>query len=468
MDKHAKPLTFEEKKNLVESGKVKLTVANRHFSGKDILARTEPYLNMDLVLDRTMISWPNKMTLSRPGPTTTAYDLVNHKPISGVNFASQDYMSLCYHPGSVAASVEALKGYGTHSGGSPLFFGKHPYYFAVIEAFEKAFARIYSEPSCAIFSAGWMAGYGVIAALSSKNDHIVLDDLCHNCMQQGARASLATIHKVEHMNVDAMCQKIADIRQKFPKAGILAVTEGLFSMDSDCPDLDRLQKFTKQHNAILVVDSAHDMFTVGTKGLGNPGEMIKDFENVVLVGSGSKALSNNFGWCVSNKKSMPVFLSLFAGSLTFSNALAPPIAASVLHNINLLMSADGDERRSRLRDNVTHIRRRLQEAGFRIYGDPSPIVIVLIGPELISRGIANLLYEEGVIVNSVEFPACAPGDSRLRLQLQCDHTKPQLDHFVDSLTKVMPKVEKYVSQDEFTTWLSKKMLEGVQKNQQKL
>ncbi len=468
MDRLAQPLSIEEKKALVDSGKVQLTVANRSFDDSDIYARTEPYLNMDRVLDRTMISWPNKMTLSSPGPTTSAYDLVNHKLISGVNFASQDYMSLCCHPGSVAASVEAFKTYGTHSGGSPLFFGKSPYYFAVIEGFENAFRRIYSEPSCAIFSAGWMAGYGVVAALSSKNDHIILDDLCHNCLQQGARAALATVHKVEHMNVQAMCDKIAEIRQKHPKAGILAVTESLFSMDSDSPDLGRLQRFTKEQRAILVVDCAHDMFSVGSKGLGNAGEKIKDFDNVVLLGSGSKSLSNNFGWCVSNKKSVPTFLSLFSGPLTFSNALAPPVAASVLHNVNLLMSADGDARRKRSLENVLYIRNRLVQAGFRINGDPSPIVIILIGSELISRGIANLMYEEGIIVNSVEFPACAPGDSRLRLQVQCDHTKEQLDHFVESLIKVMPKVQKYVSQDEFTVWLSKKMLDGVKLNHQKL
>ena len=258
-----------------------------------------------------------------------------------------------------------------------------------------------------------------------------------------------------------MCDKIREIRKKFPNAGILVVTEGLFSMDSDSPDLHLLQTVSKEQNAVLVVDCAHDMFSVGKVGLGTPGDKIKDFSNVVLLGSGSKALANNFGWCVSNIKSLPNFMQFFAGSLTFSNALAPAVAATVSYNIDLLMSPDGDARRKRSYENVTYIRKRLTDAGFEVIGDPSPIVIVIIGSEFVSRSIANMMYDEGIIVNSVEFPACAPGDSRLRLQVQCDHTREHLDHFVDSLIRIMPKVEAYLANDKLTQAVSAKMIESM-------
>lgn len=455
------PLTLEEKIDILNSGKMVTSVGARVFNDPDIFGRTESYYIADRVFDRTYINWPNKMTTSAPGPKTTGYDLVNHKAFSAINFATQDYMSLCYHPGSIQASVEALQHYGTHSGGSPLFFGKHPYYLEVIESLKRAFKRVYPDPHCSIFSAGWMAGYGVVAALSSKNDHIIIDELCHNCLQLGARGSLATVHKVPHLDNDLYCAKVAEIREKFPTAGILAVTEGLFSMDSDSPDLDRLQKWTKQHQAILVVDCAHDMFGYGKLGLGNPGDKIKEWDNVVLLGSGSKSLANNFGWCVSNKASVPAFMQYYAGSLTFSNALAPAVAASVRHNIDLLMSADGDARRKRSMENVVYIRKRLVDAGYEVIGDPSPIVIVLIGSELISRSIANMMYDYGIVVNSVEFPACAPGDSRLRLQVQCDHVKEHLDTFVDTLVQLQPKVEDYLATDKFTQTISAKLLEGM-------
>jgi glycine C-acetyltransferase len=450
MEEHPS-MPIDAKIEVIESGKLALSVGARAFDNPDILSRGDNYLMADKVFDRTYIHWPNKMTTSPPGPTVTGYDFLSHKQFSGINFATQDYMSMCYHPGSIAAGVEALKRYGSHSGGSPLFFGKNPYYLQVLESLKKAFSRIMPTPSPVIFSAGWMAGYGIMAALSSKRDHIIMDELCHNCLQLGARGSFATVHKVEHLNDDLLIAKLEEVRQKHPTVGILVVTEGLFSMDSDCADLARLQRESKKHNAVLVIDCAHDMFGVGEKGLGNPGDKLTDFSNVVLMGSGSKALASNFGWCVSNTQSFPAFMGYFAGSMTFSNALAPSVSAIVSHNIDLLMSPEGDARRQKNKENSIYIRKRLTDAGFEVIGDPCPIVIVLIGSELMSRSIANMLYADGIIVNSVEFPACAPGDSRLRLQIQTDHTREQLDTFVDKLVAVMPKVEEYLAQDKFST-----------------
>ena len=465
MDNKDVPLTVDQKVEIINSGKLPTAVGNRAFNTPDIFSRAEPYLLADQVYDRTYIHWPNKMTTSHPGPTTTGYDLIHHRPFSGINFATQDYMSLCYHPGNIDATIEAIQRYGSHSGGSPLFFGKHPYYMELLESLRRAFRKIYPDPHCSIFSAGWLAGYGVVSALSSKNDHIVLDELCHNCLQLGARGSFATIHKVKHLDLDAYCEKIAELREKYPKAGILAVTEGLFSMDSDSPDLDRLQKWTKKHNAIFVVDCAHDMFCVGQLGLGVAGDTIKEWDNVVLLGSGSKSLANNFGWCVSSKKAIPAFMNYYAGSLTFSNALAPGVSASVKYNIDLLMSEEGDQRRKRSRENTSYIRKRLVEEGYEIIGDPSPIVIVLIGSELVSRSIANMMYDEGIIVNSVEFPACAQGESRLRLQIQSDHKKEHLDKFIEAIKRIHPKVEEYLANDKFTQTLSRKIIESVSQQQ---
>ena len=460
MDEYS-ALSIEEKREILDSGKLALGVASKGFSDADIFGRADPYILTDKFFDRTYIHWPNKMTTSPPGPTTTGYDLINHKQFSGINFATQDYMSLCYNQGSIQASVEALKRYGTHSGGSPLFFGKNPYYMEVLASLKRAFSRVYPDPQPSIFSAGWMAGFGVVASLSSKNDHIIIDELCHNCLKFGARNSFAKIHNIEHLNNEAMCDKIVELRKAHPKAGILVVTEGLFSMDSDSPDLDLIQRVSKEQNAVFVIDCAHDMFCLGAKGLGNPGEKVKDFSNVVLLGSGSKSLSSNFGWCVSNKFGLPTFMGYYAGSLTFSNALAPAAAATVSYNIDLLMSKEGDERRKRSNENAVYIRKKLTDAGFEVIGDPSPIVIVLIGSELKSRAIANMLYDDGIIVNSVEFPACAPGDSRLRLQVQCDHTREHLDSFVDKVIKVIPRVEEYLEKDKVSQLITAKLVESI-------
>lgn len=460
MEEHP-DMSIELKREIMESGKLPMNAADKLSRDANILTRAEGYHLADKFYDRSYINWPNKMSTSAPGPTSTGYDLVHHKRFSGINFATQDYMSLCDNEGSTQAAIEALKRYGSHSGGSPLFFGKNPYYLEVLASLKRAFSRVYSDPQPSIFSSGWMAGFGVVASLASKSDHIIMDDLCHNCLRLGSRNSYAKVHNIEHLNADAMCDKIVEIRKAHPASGILVVTESLFSMDSDSPDLDRIQRVAKEQNAVLMIDCAHDMFCLGAKGLGHAGEKIKDFTNVVLMGSGSKALSNNFGFCVSNKVGLPTFMGYYAGSLTFSNALAPSVSASVSYNIDLLMSKEGDERRKRSHNNVVYIRKRLIDAGFEVMGDPSPIVIVVIGTEMKSRSIANMLYDDGIIVNSVEYPACAFGDSRLRLQVQCNHTREHLDAFVDRLVKVIPRVDEYLESDQFVQMVSIKLAKSM-------
>ena len=457
------PIPFADKVDAIQTGKTVLAVNAKVFADPQLLERGDNIYCSQRVFDRTFINWPNKMSTSPPGPTTTGYDFINHKNFTGINFATQDYMSLCYNQGSINAAVEALKVYGSHSGGSPLFFGKHPYYFDVIDSLKRAFGQVFPNPSPSIFSTGWMAGYGVLSSLSTKNDYIVMDELCHNCLQHGAKSSGAKVIKVEHLNNDAMCDKIVELRKSNAKCGIIVCTEGLFSMDSDSPDLARIQQTAEANNAVFVVDCAHDMFCLGEKGLGNPGEKIKKWDNVVLLGSGSKSLANNFGWCVSNKTSLPNYMNYYAGTMTFSNAIAPAAAANVRYNIDLLMGEDGKARRKRSMENILYIRKRLAEAGFDVIGDPSPIVIILIGSEFVSRSISNMLYEDGVVVNCVEFPACNVGESRLRLQVQCDHTREHLDAFVDKLIAVMPRVEAYLATDELAKIVTDKIMETLSK-----
>jgi glycine C-acetyltransferase len=463
-----KILTVDEKIELLKTGKVPMAVDNS-VKEPNVLVRAANFGISGDVFRDTYINWPNKMTHSAPGPTVTGYDINGNKPFSGINFASQDYMSLCYHPGSVQATVDALKKYGTHSGGSPLFFGKHPYYIETQNSLIKAFSRIISSPAVSIFTTGWMAGFGVVSSLSTKSDHIIMDELCHNCLILGARNNGAKIHKIEHLDNEAYMRKVVELRKQYPQSGIICVTEGLFSMDSDCPDLVGMQKCTKENNAILVIDCAHDMFGTGkTHGLGNPGELLKDFSNVVLLGSGSKSLSNNFGWCVSSQTSMPDFMNLFAGSLTFSNAISPAICASVTYNIDLLMSKEGDARRKRVYDNAVYLRAKLKEIGYELLGDPSPIVLVLIGSELLSRAIANMMYVEGIVCNSVESPACGLGEARLRLQLQADHTKEHLDTFIQKLIEIKPKVEHYLANDPLVLTVMDQLGKNMQSQTQKL
>lgn len=112
-------------------------------------------------LDHSRLKWPTKVLTAPPGAVTTGVDLIRLKPFAGVNFATQDYMGLSNHPKSKQVAIDAIKKYGTHSGGSPLFFGRHSLYEDAVQAINKAFEPLFKPAYSNIFSTGWLAGHAV-------------------------------------------------------------------------------------------------------------------------------------------------------------------------------------------------------------------------------------------------------------------------------------------------------------------
>jgi len=114
-----------------------------------------------------------------------------------------------------------------------------------------------------IFSTGWMAGFGVINALVRPCDHVIMDYVSHNCLQEGAISATRKIKKFTHLDQNEMTRMLKETREKDPHNAILVVTEGLFSMDADFPNLVAYQQITKQYNAYLLIDCAHDFGHLG-------------------------------------------------------------------------------------------------------------------------------------------------------------------------------------------------------------
>jgi glycine C-acetyltransferase len=119
-----------------------------------------------------------------------------------------------------------------------------------------------------IFPTGWMGGFGIINALIRPTDHIVMDYICHNCLQEGAISATKNLKRFEHLNQDEMERMLRETREQDPDNAILVVTEGLFSMDADSPDLIYYQQVAKKYNAYLLIDCAHDFGHLGPTGKG--------------------------------------------------------------------------------------------------------------------------------------------------------------------------------------------------------
>ena len=340
----------------------------------------------------------------------------------GINFASQDYLSLASHPGVAEAAARALRDAGPHSAGSAVLLGNTKTSLLL----EQAIAGLVQAEHVALFPTGWGAAFGALTALVQPQDHVVIDQFAHASLRQGASAATPKVAVNRHLDVDHVRQLVGAIRARDTEHGILVVTEGLFSMDSDSPDLARLQAVCHEFGATLLVDVAHDLGALGPNGGGaiDAQGMLGKID--LVMGAFSKTFSSNGGFVATASRAVKRHLQLYAGPHMFSNALSPVQAAVILECVNIVRADEGAALRADLLRNAEGLRRLLTDEGLECMGTPSAIVPVLIGSEKVSRLVGKLLFEQSVFVNQVEFPGVPVGASRLRLQLMANHNMQQL------------------------------------------
>ncbi len=351
--------------------------------------------------------------------------------VSGLNFASQDYLSLASADAIREAAHDAIERHGVHSAGSAALMGLS----GLTNALELELASFTGYADCTLFPIAWGAGYGAITALVGPHDHVVLDALSHACLHEGARSATQKVHSFPHLSVAAVARKLRRLREKEPNAGILVVTESVFSMDSDCPDLPALQALCREHNATFLVDVAHDLGAIGPRGLGVVEEQGMVGKLDLLMGSFSKTFATPGGFVCSHRPSVKWGLRYKCGPSTFTNAMTPIQASVVRAALAIIRSADGRERRQRLMRNVVHLRARLHDLGFEVLGRPTPIIPVVLGDTAMGRVLTKHALLLGGVVNLVEYPAVSAKSSRLRVQMMADHTLEQLDAFAGILVE---------------------------------
>src|SRR5476651_2426329 len=192
-------------------------------------------------------------------------------------------------------------------------------------------------------------------------------------------------------------------RGRRPQA--MVVTEGLFSMDSDTPDLAALQELCHEYGATLLVDVAHDLGALGEDGRGHIGIQKMLGKVDLVMGSFSKTFASNGGFVACRNRAIKEYLRFYSPPATFSNALSQVQAAVVLKAFEIVESAEGVSLRSQLMANILNLRMTLRAAGMDFYGDPSAIVAVKTGAEGLARLVSRRLPELGLLANLVEYPA---------------------------------------------------------------
>lgn len=389
----------------------------RDLQGTDLMARVGSFYEWQ-ELRRQRSLWPySKSTKKAPLSVCTALDDSGFE-FTGLNFGTQDYLGLSSDPEIKEVAKAVIDEYGVHSAGSSALAGNTKYSLRL----EKKISELLNLDHTILYPTGWAAGYGVIKGLIRPSDHVVMDGLSHACLQEGAYSATANVHLHGHLNVNSARRHLRRIREKDATNAILVVTESLFSMDSDTPDLKALQNLCDEYGATLLVDVAHDLGSMGPGGTGFIGEQDMLGKVDIVMGSFSKTFASNGGFVSCKSVAVKEYLKFYGCSATFSNALSPVQAATVTKAFEIVQSERGQHLRSVLLNRIGQMRDALTAEGLKYMGNPSPIVPVLVGDEALARLVSRRLPALEVIANLVEYPAVAKGDARLRLQMMPTHS----------------------------------------------
>jgi 7-keto-8-aminopelargonate synthetase-like enzyme len=405
--------------------------------GKTLDERYKPFLDYTTLRDKYgVLSFANRVLTSTVSPYVSA-EVSNNKSEQYLNFSSQDYLGLAQNEDVKNAAKSVIDLYGIHTAAAPVLTGRNK----LTEELENKLAGILHTEQCLLFPTGWAACFGVIAALITENDYLLIDALSHNSLQVAAKYSTRRIQKFKHNNLEHLEKLLKKLRENNSDSGIFVVIETLYSMNSDKPDLQKVVDLTNKYKAILIIDIAHDFGSMGEKGLGLL-ETIedKDLHNIVLCGSFSKSFASNGGF-VAGPEIIRSQLIAFSYSYTFSNGISPIQCAVALKCFDIIFSDTGKLLREKLKENIDFAIQNFNNNEFFTIGVPSPIVPVFIGAESFARLITRENTKNGLLVNLAEFPAVPKGKSIFRFQLMCTHQKDQITRAIQIIKSAKKDAE---------------------------
>jgi 8-amino-7-oxononanoate synthase len=347
-----------------------------------------------------------------------AHSVIGGKPI--VNFASYDYLGLNGHPEITRAVAEAASVWGTSVSASRITAGERGFH----RDLERALADIYEAEDSLVFVSGHATAISVIAALLGPRDLILHDALIHNCVVVGAQLCGATRRVFAHNDMAALEAILVATRDRFDR--VLIVSEGLYSMDGDGPDLHRLVALKEAHACWLMVDDAHALGVLGRTGRGIFEMADVDPARVdIWLGTLSKTLVSCGGY-VAGRRALVDYLKLAAPGMVYSVGLPATAAVAALTAIRLMQGEP--ERVARLQANGQLFRSAARAAGLDVGTSWGYAVI----PVVLGDSLRTLLLAENLLARGYNaFPIVPPGvpeqSARLRFFISAEHTEAEVE-----------------------------------------
>ena len=349
-----------------------------------------------------------------------------------LNFSTYDYLDINAHPEITAAVSEAAAIYGTSAGASRLVGGERPPH----RELERAFADLYGVEDCIIYVSGHATNVSTLGFLFGHRDAIFHDGLAHNSLVQGARLSGASRYSYAHNDCDALEETLKAKRAEHKRAVI--VTEGLFSMDGNIPDLPRIIELKKRYDCMLLVDEAHSLGVLGATGRGAHEHFNIDPTDVDMWMSTLSKSMCGCGGFIAGSHELIEFLKYGSPGFVFSVGM-PPIIAVACHKALDIMLRE-PERVHKLQK-ISHF---FVDYAASIGLDTGAaqgyaVVPVMVGDPMVAGFLSNALFKRGIYVMPITFPAVKEGTDRLRFFLSAAHTEEHIRTALDAVKEEIPK-----------------------------
>ena len=342
-----------------------------------------------------------------------------------INFASNDYLGLAGDERLIQAAVAACQKFGTGSTGSRLLSGHRELH----RELEVAIAALKQTEDALVFSSGYLANMGAIAALVGKRDLILSDLYNHSSLKNGAILSGATIIEYPHCDVETLKNQLMQQRDRYRRC--LIITDSVFSMDGDlCPLPDLLQLAT-QFNCMLLIDEAHATGVFGTTGAGCVEHFGCTGSKIVQVGTLSKALGSLGGY-VAGAAGLIDFLRNRAASWIYTTALSPADSAAALAAVNIIPQEP--ERRDRLWQNVNDLKQLLQQLPLKLLPSESPILCIQLESAAEALKVGLELTTSGIFAPAIRPPTVPT--SRIRLSVMATHQTVHIEKLLAVLSNL--------------------------------
>jgi glycine C-acetyltransferase len=344
-----------------------------------------------------------------------------------LNLCANNYLGLANHPDIRQAAAVGLQEHGYGMASVRFICGTQDLHTQL----EQAISTFLGTEDTILYSSCFDANGGLFEALLGEQDVVISDALNHASLIDGIRLCKATRLRYAHSDM-------ADLEAKLRNAAShrlrLIATDGVFSMDGDLAKLDRIVELADRYDAAVIVDDSHATGVLGRNGRGTPDHFGVADRIEIVTSTLGKTLGGATGGFTSGRKEIVELLRQRSRPYLFSNSLPPVIAAAAKRA--LVLVAQGDQLRARLRENAAFFRARLTDLGFQLIPGEHPIIPVMLGEASLATRMAERLLKEGVYVVGFSYPVVPEGQARIRVQMSAAHTHEQLERSSAAFAKV--------------------------------